>query len=107
MDHTVVIPPDAQLDPLLRAYDRAVAAKHRQFLVGILCMAAAFALACIGAEINPALFWEKLGNFTSYFDRLAHLDTGAAVWTAIFAVDSRLHRLSEYSEVCSRNDGTT
>ena len=60
MDHTVVIPPDAQLDPLLRAYDRAVAAKHRQFLVGILCMAAAFALACIGAEINPALFWEKL-----------------------------------------------
>ena len=79
MDHTVVIPPDAQLDPLLRAYDRAVAAKHRQFLVGILCMAAAFALACIGAEINPALFWEKLGNFTSYFDRLAHLDTGAVV----------------------------
>ena len=79
MDHTVVIPPDAQLAPLLRAYDSAVAAKHRQFLICAACMAAAFALACVGAEINPALFWDKLGNFTSYFDRLAHLDTGAIV----------------------------
>ena len=81
MDHTVVIPPDAQLAPLLRAYDRAVAAKHRQFLIGLACMAVAFALACVGAEIDPGLFWEKLGNFTSYFDRLAHLDTGAVVLT--------------------------
>ncbi len=79
MDHTVVIPPDAQLAPLLRAYDRAVAAKHRQFFIGLAFMAGAFALACIGAEIDPGLFWEKLGNFTSYFNRLAHLDTGAVV----------------------------
>ncbi len=77
MDHTVIIPPDAQLEPLLRAYRAAVAAKRRQFLIGLAVMAAAFALACVGAEVDPALFWEKLGNFTSYFDRLAHLDSGA------------------------------
>ena len=81
MDHTVVIPPDAQLDPLLRAYDAAVAAKRRQFVLGLAILAAAFALACIGAEVDPGLFWEKLGNFTSYFNRLAHLDTGAVVLT--------------------------
>ena len=27
------------------------------------------------------MFWTKLGNFTSYFDRLLTLDTGARVWT--------------------------
>ena len=81
MDHTVILPPDAQLDPLLRAYDRAVAAKRRHFILGLAVMAIAFALACFGAEVDPWLFWSKLGNFTSYFDRLAHLDTGAIVLT--------------------------
>ncbi len=79
MDHTVIIPPDAQLEPLLRAYRAAVAARRRQFLTGLAVMAATFALACIGAEVDPALFWDQLGNFTSYFGRLAHLDSGAIV----------------------------
>ena len=81
MDHTVILPPEAQLSPLLRAYDRAVTAKRRHFILGLTAMAIAFALACIGAEVDPWLFWNKLGNFTSYFDRLAHLDTGAIVLT--------------------------
>ena len=79
MDHTVIIPPDAQLAPLLRVYDGAVAAKRRQFLTGLAILAAGFALACIGAEVKPGLFWEKIGNFSSYFNRLAHLDNGAIV----------------------------
>ena len=39
------------------------------------------ALAWVGAEVDPAKFWSGLPNFGSYFDRLAHLDTGALVWT--------------------------
>jgi phosphonate transport system permease protein len=35
----------------------------------------------IGAEVDPAVWWDKIGNFGSYFDRLAHLDSGALVWT--------------------------
>jgi phosphonate transport system permease protein len=35
----------------------------------------------IGAEVDPAKFWENIGNFTSYFSRLSHLDSGDHVWT--------------------------
>ena len=35
----------------------------------------------IGAEVDPAKFWENIGNFTSYFGRLSHLDSGDHVWT--------------------------
>ena len=31
--------------------------------------------------MEPATFFSKLGNFTSYFDRLLTLDSGARVWT--------------------------
>jgi phosphonate transport system permease protein len=81
MNHTVTIPPDAQLQPLLRAYDHAVAAKRRQLLIGLVLMVVAVIICSIGAEIDPASFWDKLGNFWSYFDRLMDLDTGDRVWT--------------------------
>jgi phosphonate transport system permease protein len=35
----------------------------------------------IGAEVQPVTLWKKIGNFTSYFDRLLKLDSGARVWT--------------------------
>lgn len=73
--------PEAQLTPMLRAYDEAVAAKRRQIWIGLVLLVLAFFAACYGAEVQPATFWDKLGNFTSYFGRLAHLDTGAYVWT--------------------------
>ena len=38
------------------------------------------AVSCRTAEIDPAIMWAKLGGFTSYFDRLATLDSGARVW---------------------------
>lgn len=41
----------------------------------------AVTLAWNGAEVDPEKFWSGLGNFASYFERLAHLDTGAPVWT--------------------------
>jgi phosphonate transport system permease protein len=79
MDRTVVIPPDAQLRPLLRAYDATSAARRRRFAIGLVVLAAGFALACGGAEVDPGMFWSHIGNFSSYFDRLAHLDSGDSV----------------------------
>ncbi len=73
--------PGAQLAPMLQAYDKAVAAKRRQIGLGLVLLVIAFLVACYGAEVQPATFWDKLGNFTSYFARLTHLDTGAHVWT--------------------------
>ena len=84
--HTVPVLPDAQLAPLFGAYADAVAAKRRQMLLGLTIFLLAVVVAAIGAEVDPAVFWNKLGNFSSYFTRLAYLDTGAPaliapVWT--------------------------
>lgn len=81
MSHTVLVLPEAQLAPLLRAYDAAVAAKRRQLAIGLFLAAVALALSVIGAEVDPAKFWENIGNFTSYSSRLSHLDSGDHVWT--------------------------
>jgi phosphonate transport system permease protein len=79
--HTVPVLPEPQLLPLLNAYGEAVAAKRRQVLLGIAIVLFLLALASLGAEVDPGTFWDKLGNFTDYFGRLAHLDSGAFVWT--------------------------
>lgn len=79
--HTVPVLPDAQLAPLAGAYGAAVAARRRQMLLGIALFLFAVALAGLGAEVRPETFLDKIGNFTSYFGRLAHLDSGALVWT--------------------------
>jgi phosphonate transport system permease protein len=79
--HTVTIPPDAQIAPLLRGYTIAVAARRRQTIVATVIVIGCFWLASIGAEVNPQQFWSKIGNFTSYFGRLLHLDNDAYVWT--------------------------
>jgi len=38
-------------------------------------------LSAIQAEVDPKTFLAKIGGFTSYFDRMATLDSGARVWT--------------------------
>lgn len=81
MAHTVPIPPDAQLQPLLRAYDLATAAKRRQLILALFVLLAALGVSAVGAEVDLGKFWENIGNFTSYFDRLTHLDSGDYVWT--------------------------
>jgi phosphonate transport system permease protein len=79
--HTISTPPEAQIAPLLRSYDQAMAAKRRQLLIGLVILFVAIALSYVGAEVDLPTWWDKLGNFTSYFDRIATLDTGARVWT--------------------------
>ena len=81
MIHTIATPPEAQIAPLLRGYDQAIAAKRRQLLIGLAVFLVALALSYVGAEVDLPTWWDKLGNFTSYFDRIATLDTGARVWT--------------------------
>ena len=75
------LPPVGQLAPLLEAYNQAVAGKRRQLLLGLALATIALAISAIGAEVQPVLLWNKIGNFTSYFDRLLKLDTGMRVWT--------------------------
>jgi phosphonate transport system permease protein len=78
---TVVVLPEAQLAAMAGAYDGAVAARRRHLALGLVLGLAALALSAYGAEVDPVTFWTKLGNFTSYFDRLLTLDSGARVWT--------------------------
>ncbi len=66
---------------LMAAYDSAIAAKRRQLVLGAVLLIIAMAAASIGAELDLGKFWDNLGNFTSYFYRLLHLDSGAWVWT--------------------------
>jgi phosphonate transport system permease protein len=43
--------------------------------------AAALVVAAFGAEVNLKTFFTYIGNFASYFDRIAKLDDGSRVWT--------------------------
>ncbi len=79
--HTVPVLPAPQLAPLTDAYAAAIAAKRRQMILGIAITLFLLALSGLGAEVDPAMFWNKIGNFTDYFSRLAHLDSGEYVWT--------------------------
>jgi phosphonate transport system permease protein len=77
----VSVPSAGQLAPLLAGYSQVVTAKRRHLLLGLVIAAIALAIAAIGAEVRPGTLWDKIGNFTSYFDRLLKLDTGMRVWT--------------------------
>jgi phosphonate transport system permease protein len=78
--------PEAQLEPLLRAYRDAAAAKRARLALG----AALLVLAALGAgwtaEVRPDALIANLGDFASYFGRLAVFDSGPlrghGVWTA-------------------------
>jgi phosphonate transport system permease protein len=77
----VPVPPAAQLAGPISDYRQAVAAKRRQLALGAVLIGTALVISTIGAEVRPATLWDHIGNFTSYFDRLLTLDTGARVWT--------------------------
>jgi phosphonate transport system permease protein len=79
--HTVPIPPDAQLEPLLRRYRWSVAAKQRQLALAVAVLAGCLLAAAAGAELDADKFLSGIGNFGDYFDRLLLLDSGERVWT--------------------------
>ena len=59
--------PEAQIEPLLRAYGAAVAAKRRQVLLGAVVLACAVALSAWVGEVDAASFWQNLWRFPNYF----------------------------------------
>ncbi len=77
----VVVLPDDRLGALHRAYAAVGARRRLKLLAGLAVLAVAVAVSSRLAEIEPATMWDKFGGFTSYFDRLATLDSGARVWT--------------------------
>ena len=81
MPGAVVLLPDRQLDPLKEAYRRAARARRLQMIAGAALLVVLIGLSAIQAEVDPKTFLAKIGGFTSYFDRMATLDSGARVWT--------------------------
>jgi phosphonate transport system permease protein len=73
--------PDAQVRPLMRAYDRARAASRFTALMWLAVLVLLIGVASWIAEIRPQTFFDKIGGFTSYFERLTHLDNGDYVWS--------------------------
>ena len=82
---TVAVPllPSQQLAALSDAYRAAMMRKRIRFTVASAIFAAALMIAAIGAEVSPGTFVAKIGNFVSYFDRIATLESGARVWSDI------------------------
>ena len=73
--------PSQQLAALNGAYRRAVARKRLRIMIATAVFAAVLVIAAIGAEVNLRTLFTHLGNFVSYFDRIATLDSGARVWS--------------------------
>jgi phosphonate transport system permease protein len=83
MPNAVVQLPDRQVAALKAAYAAASRGKRLRYLLAAVVLVALVSLSAIQAEVDPKTFWAKIGGFTSYFDRLATLDTGARVWSDI------------------------
>jgi phosphonate transport system permease protein len=73
--------PDRQLAPLLAAYGHAVAKRRLRFLVGVLTFVSCVAFAVWWVQFDLLLLVRRLGEVSSYFSRLIHLDSGALVFT--------------------------
>jgi phosphonate transport system permease protein len=80
---TVAVPilPSQQLAALNGAYREALARKRLRFTLVTAVFFAALVIAAVGAEVDPKTFVAKIGNFVSYFDRIATLESGARVWS--------------------------
>jgi phosphonate transport system permease protein len=81
MPSSVVRLPDRQLAALAEGYRRAARRRRLNFLLAAAVLLILIGLSAIEAEVDPKTFIAKIGGFTSYFDRLMTLDSGARVWT--------------------------
>lgn len=77
--------PPAHIAALAASYDRAIARRRVRFFGGVAIFAALLLLAAAGAEVSLATLFAKIGNFTSYFYRILHLDNGK--WVCSDCVD--------------------
>ena len=77
----VVLLPEHKLGALKRNYEAAGARRRLRLLAALAVLVLLVAVSARTAEIDPATLWNKFGGFTSYFDRIGRLDSGARVWT--------------------------
>jgi phosphonate transport system permease protein len=77
----VVELPEAQLRPLLAAYDASVRTRRLHTLVVLACIVAAMLLASVSAEVSLSRLLENIGRFPSYIIRLFQLEYGQPAWT--------------------------
>ena len=81
MSSTIIQLPEAQLRPLLAAYEESVRSRRWHTILIFACVAVAMVLSSISAEVAPLRFVDNIGRFTSYIGRLFYLESGALVWT--------------------------
>ena len=68
--------PDAQLEPLQRAYAEAIAAKRRQTTLGGAILVAVIVISAYTAEVQLGTLFKNIGDFFNYFIRLFIFDSG-------------------------------
>lgn len=77
----VVLLPEHRLGALKRNYEAVGARRRLRLMAAFAVLVLLVAVSARTAEIDPATLWGKFGGFTSYFDRIGRLDSGARVWT--------------------------
>jgi phosphonate transport system permease protein len=77
----IALLPDAQLRPLLDAYEASVRTRRWHTVLIFLCIAVAVVLSSVSAEVAPARFIDNIHRFPSYIVRLFHLENGQPVWS--------------------------
>ena len=83
MPVTISVLPDQQLAALNAAYRDAVARRRLRSALAVVVAIVVLAVTAVGAEVDLRVLTTKIGNFTSYFDRILMLDDGTRVWTNI------------------------
>ena len=68
--------PDAQLEPLRRAYAEAIAAKRRQTTLGGAILVAVIVISAYTAEVQLGTLFKNIDDFFNYFIRLFIFDSG-------------------------------
>lgn len=63
--------PEGQARALLKAYQATVSHKRRQIWFALAVCIALYALSAHVAAVRPGFLWSHLGNFTSFFSRIA------------------------------------
>jgi len=79
----IALLPDAQLRPLVLAYEASVRSRRWHTLLIVLAVAVAMMLASVSAEVSPSRFVENIHRFPSYIVRLFQLENGQPVWTSM------------------------
>jgi phosphonate transport system permease protein len=73
--------PDRQLAPLMSAYRAALRSRRIRAIAATIGLVVAVVAASYMAGVDIPKLVDGIGRFTSYFDRLLKLDTGARVWS--------------------------